>query len=148
MVEDEDELRLRIAIFQEQLRTIQGDIGQIQTQHLVPLLQASARLLRLPVLCGELDGEAVHLGYTTLKQEEVVGQLMAQHSRLELLGLQLKLEEKQQQQMGTWLDEMVDALHDTSASLQRRLACFEDSSLYIKICPRTLIDPSDLTTIR
>uniref|UniRef100_A0A8C3TAH5 HAUS augmin-like complex subunit 3 N-terminal domain-containing protein n=1 Tax=Chelydra serpentina TaxID=8475 RepID=A0A8C3TAH5_CHESE len=122
--------------------------NKTQTQRLVPLLQATARLLHLPVLHAELDGEAVHLGYTTLKQEEAAGQLMAQHSRLELLGLQLKLEKKQQQQVGTCLEEIVAALQEASANLQRRLACFEDSSLYIKICPRTLIDPSDVTTIR
>lgn len=144
----EDELSLRIATFQEQLCALQSDIDQTQTQHLVPLLQATARLLHLPVLQAELDGEAVHLGYTTLKQEEVAGQLMAQHSRLELLGLQLKLEQQQQQQVGTCLEEIVAALQEASANLQRRLACFEDSSLYIKICPRTLIDPSDVTTIR
>ncbi|CAM5155268.1 unnamed protein product [Natator depressus] len=144
----EDELSLRIATFQEQLCALQSDIDQTQTQHLVPLLQATARLLHLPVLQAELDGEAVHLGYTTLKQEEVAGQLVAQHSRLELLGLQLKLEQQQQQQVGTCLEEIVAALQEASANLQRRLACFEDSSLYIKICPRTLIDPSDLTTIR
>uniref|UniRef100_A0A8C8VI76 HAUS augmin-like complex subunit 3 N-terminal domain-containing protein n=1 Tax=Pelusios castaneus TaxID=367368 RepID=A0A8C8VI76_9SAUR len=132
----------------DQLCTIQGERDQIQTQHLVPLLQASARLLRLPVLWGQLDWEAGHLGYTTLRQEEVTGQLMAQQSRLEVLGLQLQLEKKQQQQVGTWLEEMVDVLQDASTNLQRRLSCFEDSSLYIKICPRTLIDPGDLTTIR
>ncbi|XP_038264479.1 HAUS augmin-like complex subunit 3 isoform X2 [Dermochelys coriacea] len=144
----EDEFSLHIATFQEQLCTLQSDIDQTQTQHLVPLLQATARLLYLPVLRAELDGEAVHLGYTTLKQEEVAGQLMAQHSRLELLGLQLKLENKQQQQVGTCLEEMVAALQEASTNLQRRLACFEDSSLYTKIYPRTLIDPSDVTTIR
>ncbi|XP_074929047.1 HAUS augmin-like complex subunit 3 [Chelonoidis abingdonii] len=144
----EDELSLRIATFQEQLCTLQSDIDQTQTQHLVPLLQATAHLLHLPVLRAELDREAVHLGYTTLKQEEVAGQLMAQHSRLELLGLHLKLEKKEQQQVGTCMEKMVAALQEASANLQGRLACFEDSSLYTKICPRTLIDPSDVTTIR
>uniref|UniRef100_A0A8C0HDV6 HAUS augmin-like complex subunit 3 N-terminal domain-containing protein n=1 Tax=Chelonoidis abingdonii TaxID=106734 RepID=A0A8C0HDV6_CHEAB len=139
----EDELSLRIATFQEQLCTLQSDIDQTQTQHLVPLLQATAHLLHLPVLRAELDREAVHLGYTTLKQEEVAGQLMAQHSRLELLGLHLKLEKKEQQQVGTCMEKMVAALQEASANLQGRLACFEDSSLYTKICPRTLIDPSD-----
>uniref|UniRef100_A0A452ISU7 HAUS augmin-like complex subunit 3 N-terminal domain-containing protein n=1 Tax=Gopherus agassizii TaxID=38772 RepID=A0A452ISU7_9SAUR len=132
----------------KQLCALQSDIDQTQTQHLVPLLQATAHLLHLPVLRAELDREAVHLGYTTLKQEEVAGQLMAQHSRLELLGLQLKLEKKEQQQVGTCLEKMVAALQEASANLQGRLACFEDSSLYTKICPRTLIDPSDVTTIR
>uniref|UniRef100_K7FVI3 HAUS augmin-like complex subunit 3 N-terminal domain-containing protein n=1 Tax=Pelodiscus sinensis TaxID=13735 RepID=K7FVI3_PELSI len=144
----EEELGRRIATFQEQLRTLQRDLEQTQSQRLVPLLQVTARLLHLPVLSAGLEGEAAGLGDLAQKQEEVAGQLLAQHSRLELLGLQLTLEMREQQQVGTWLEETAAILQDASASLQERLACLEDASLYIKACPRTLMDSRDFTSIR
>ncbi|XP_075795617.1 HAUS augmin-like complex subunit 3 isoform X2 [Pelodiscus sinensis] len=144
----EEELGRRIATFQEQLRTLQRDLEQTQSQRLVPLLQVTARLLHLPVLSAGLEGEAAGLGDLARKQEEVAGQLLAQHSRLELLGLQLTLEMREQQQVGTWLEETAAILQDASASLRERLACLEDASLYIKACPRTLMDSRDFTSIR
>ncbi|XP_074861959.1 HAUS augmin-like complex subunit 3 [Carettochelys insculpta] len=144
----EEESGCHIATSQKQLCALQSEREQIQTQRLMPLLQAAARLLRLPVLHATLEEEALNLGQLTLKQEEVAGQLMAQHSRLELLRLQLEREKKEQQQVGTWLEEMAAALQEASAELRERLACLEDSSLYVKDSPRIVMQSTDLAALR
>ncbi|XP_019365892.1 PREDICTED: uncharacterized protein LOC109292780 [Gavialis gangeticus] len=147
-VKDKEELSLHIATCQEQLQTIQSEIDQTQANKLTPLLQAGTHLFCLPILSGELNVEAVRLGYIASRQKEVVVQLMDQHSRLELLGLQLMLEERQLRKVGMLLEKMVATLQEDSDKLQERLVCFEDPSFQVKQCPRTLLDSGDLTTLR
>ncbi|KAL8212345.1 UNVERIFIED_CONTAM: hypothetical protein K2H54_043924 [Gekko kuhli] len=81
-------------------------------------------------------------------EEEAIGQMMGQLTHLELLRLLLMVEKKNLHLIGTTLEEMVTILKESQAKLQERQSCFEDSQFSIKQCPRTLIDPSDLTTLR
>ncbi|XP_061473924.1 ubiquitin carboxyl-terminal hydrolase BAP1 isoform X3 [Rhineura floridana] len=141
-------LCLRIATCQEQMCILQSEVGQAKTQKLVPLLQGSARLLRLPVVCGELDLEDMRLSRLELMQEQAAGQMLGLLSHLDLLWLLLMLKEKNLQQMKTELEGMVAILNESHAKLQEWQSCFEDSRFLIKQCPRTLIDPSDFTTLR
>ncbi|KAH0630029.1 hypothetical protein JD844_012592 [Phrynosoma platyrhinos] len=146
--EDKGKLCLRIASCQEQLCILQTEIEQAKMQQLVPLLQGSARLLRLPIVSGELDLETFRLGHLEMMQEEAAGQMLGHLSHLELLSLLLLLEKKNLQQMGTLLKEMLMILNGLLSKLQDWQSCFEDSRFSIKQCPRTLIDPSDFTTLR
>lgn len=147
-VKDKEELSLHIATCQEQLQTIHSDINQTQANKLMPLLQAGSHFFCLPILSGELNVEAVRLGYIASRQKEVAVQLMDQHSRLELLELQLMLEERQLHKVGMLLEEMVATLQEDSDKLQERLVCFEDPSFQVNQCPRILLDSGDLTTLR
>ncbi|XP_060095982.1 HAUS augmin-like complex subunit 3 [Heteronotia binoei] len=146
--EEQPKLHVHIAACQEQLHILQSEVDRIETQHLVPLLHGSARLLRLPVLCGELVLEAITLRHTESIQEEAIGQMMGQLTHLELLRLFLMVEKKDLHLTGTKLEEMATILNEFQAKLQERQSCFADSQFSIKQCPRTLIDPSDLTTLR
>ncbi|XP_053233495.1 HAUS augmin-like complex subunit 3 [Podarcis raffonei] len=146
--EKKGELYLRRATFQEQLCILQREVRQAKTKKLVPLLQTSASLLRLPVVCGELTLETRRLGHLVSMQEQAAGQMMVQWSHLELLGLLLMHEQKNLQQMKTQLEGMVTTSNESHAKLQEWQACFDDSRFSIKQCPRTLIDPSDLTMLR
>ncbi|XP_019392624.1 PREDICTED: uncharacterized protein LOC109311431 [Crocodylus porosus] len=147
-VKEKEELSLHIATCQEQLQTIHSEIDQTQANKLMPLLQAGTHFFCLPILSGELNVEAVHLGYIASRQKEVAVQLIDQHSRLELLELQLMLEERQLHKVGMLLEEMVATLQEDSGKLQERLVCFEDPSFQLKQCPHMLLDSSDLTTLR
>uniref|UniRef100_A0A670IMX3 HAUS augmin-like complex subunit 3 N-terminal domain-containing protein n=1 Tax=Podarcis muralis TaxID=64176 RepID=A0A670IMX3_PODMU len=131
----------------EQLCILQREVRQAKTKKLVPLLQTSASLLRLPVVCGELTLETRKLGHLVSMQEQAAGQMMVQWSHLELLWLLLMHEQKNLQQMKTQLEGMVATSNESHAKLQEWQACFEDSRFSIKQCPRTLIDPSDLTML-
>ncbi|XP_053154305.1 uncharacterized protein LOC128345806 [Hemicordylus capensis] len=148
MEEAVDELRLHVVTCQEQLCILQSEVDQAKTQQLVLLLQCNAHLLRWPVICGELDLEAIRLGHVESMQEEAAAQLLGQLSHLDLLNLLLMLEEKNLHQMGTSLKEMVTILNGSQAKLQEWQSCCEDSRFSIKQCPRTLTDPSDLIILR
>uniref|UniRef100_A0A7M4G3L4 HAUS augmin-like complex subunit 3 N-terminal domain-containing protein n=1 Tax=Crocodylus porosus TaxID=8502 RepID=A0A7M4G3L4_CROPO len=102
----------------EQLQTIHSEIDQTQANKLMPLLQAGTHFFCLPILSGELNVEAVHLGYIASRQKEVAVQLIDQHSRLELLELQLMLEERQLHKVGMLLEEMVATLQEDSDQWQ------------------------------
>ncbi|XP_063147987.1 HAUS augmin-like complex subunit 3 [Candoia aspera] len=145
--EEKCELSFRVANCQEQLCSLQSEING-KTQLLVPLLQGIARLLRLPIINGELDQEAMRLEYLECVQEEAVGQILGQLSHFELLRLLLKLKKKNLQWIGTKLEGLMTALKESQSKLEEWQSCFEDSRFSIKQCPRTLIDPSDLTTLR
>ncbi|XP_077181978.1 HAUS augmin-like complex subunit 3 [Paroedura picta] len=148
-VEEElHKLHLHIAACQEQLCILQSEVDRIQTQHFVPLLHGSACLLRLPVLRGELLLEAIRLRHIESIQEEAIGQMMGQLTQLELLRFLLMVEKKDLHWTGTNLEEMVTTMNKSQAKLQERQSFFEDSQFSIKQCPRTLIDPSDLTALR
>ncbi|XP_042305776.1 HAUS augmin-like complex subunit 3 [Sceloporus undulatus] len=146
--EDKGKLCLHIANCQEQLCILQTEVEQAKMQQLVPLLQGSARLLRLPIVSGELDLETFRLERLELMQEEAASQTVGHLSHLELLRFLLVLEKKNLQQMGTLLKEMLMIRNGLFSKLQDWQSCFEDSRFSIKQCPRTLIDPSDFTTLR
>uniref|UniRef100_A0ACB8EHN4 Uncharacterized protein n=1 Tax=Sphaerodactylus townsendi TaxID=933632 RepID=A0ACB8EHN4_9SAUR len=146
--EEQHELHLHIAACQGQLCILQSEVDRIQTEYLVPWLQGTAQLLRLPVLRGELDLEAIRLRHTESIQEEAIDQMMGQLTHLELLRLLLMVEKKNLNLMGTKMEDMVTILHESGVKLQERQSCFEDSHFSNKQCPRTLIHPNDLTTLR
>ncbi|XP_025023170.1 HAUS augmin-like complex subunit 3 [Python bivittatus] len=145
--EEKCELSFRVANCQEQLCTLQSEVNG-KTQLLVPLLQGIARLLRLPIINGELDLEAMRLEYLECIQEEALGQILGQLSHFELLRLLLMLKKKNLQWIGTKLEGLMNVLKKSQSKLEEWQSCFEDSRFSIKQCPRTLIDPSDLTTLR
>lgn len=114
-------------------------------QQLLPLLQGNASLFRLPVISGELDLEVIKLGYVESMQEEAAAQLMGQLSHLEVLRLLLMLEEKNLHQMNT---EMVAIRNESKAKSKSWQSCLEGSMFSAKQCPQTLIDSSDLASLR
>lgn len=148
MKEERNELCFRIATCQEQLCILQNEVDRAKNQQLVPQLQGSTRLLCLPIVSGELDLEAVRLGHLESMQEEVACQLLVQRSHSELLRLLLMLEKKNMQNLATELEETATVLNALRLKLQEWELCSEDSRFSIKQCPRTLIDPHDLTIIR
>ncbi|XP_066472963.1 HAUS augmin-like complex subunit 3 [Tiliqua scincoides] len=143
--EEEDELRFHIAACQEQRSILQNELDQVTSQKLVPLLQGNARLLRLPVIRGKLNLEAIKLGHVESIQEKTAAQLMGQLSHLEVLRLLLMLEDENLRQMNT---EMLTIVNESETKLQKWQSCLEGSTFSIKQRPQTLIDPSDLATLR
>lgn len=143
--EEEDELRFHIAACQDQRSILQNEVDQVMSQLLMPLLQGNAHLLRLPVIRGELDLEAIQLGHIESLQEEAVAQLMGQLSQLEVLKLLLLLEEKNLHQMNT---EMLAIVNESEAKLQKLQSYLEASTFSVMQSPQKMVDPSDLTTLR
>ncbi|XP_067159733.1 HAUS augmin-like complex subunit 3 [Apteryx mantelli] len=144
----EDELQHHATTLQEQLRTLRCDIAQTQVHHLPSLLHAGAYLSCLPILQGQLSLEAARLQYIARRQEEAAAWLAGQHSRLDLLALQLKRERKEVDEMVAWLEEIETALREAQTKVQEQHDYFRNTSVSQKGCPRTQMVPRDLSTIR
>ncbi|KAM6126452.1 HAUS augmin-like complex subunit 3 [Phoenicopterus ruber ruber] len=144
----EEELQSHAAMLQNQLHALRCDITQTLTHQLPPLLKAEAYLSCLPVLQRQLSLEAANLRYIARRQEEAAAWLANQHSRLDLLELQLKRERKELDQKAAQLREMETAMRKAQTRLQEQQEYFKDASSSQKGCPRTWIDPKDLSAIR
>ncbi|NXJ42013.1 HAUS3 protein, partial [Ciconia maguari] len=144
----EAELRSQAAMLQKQLHALRCDIMQTLTHQLPPLLKADARLSCLPVLQRQVSLEAARLRYIAGRQEEAAAWLANQHSRLDLLELQLKWERKELDQKAAWLREMETAMREAQTRLWEQQDYFKDASSSQKGCPRTWIDPKDLSAVR
>ncbi|XP_074691918.1 HAUS augmin-like complex subunit 3 [Strix aluco] len=142
------ELQSQAAMRQKQLHTLRCDIMQTLAHQLPPLLKVEARLFHLPILQRQLSLKAAHLRYVAGRQEEAAAWLASQHSRLDLLELQLKREIKEMDQKAAWLGEMETAMREAQTRLQEQKDYFKDASSCKKCCPRTWIDPKDLSAVR
>ncbi|NXT39863.1 HAUS3 protein, partial [Pelecanoides urinatrix] len=144
----EAELQSQTAILEKQLHALRCDIMQTLTHQLPPLLKAEAHLSCLPILQRQLSLEAARLQYIARRQEEAAAWLANQHSRLDLLELQLKRERKELVQKAAQLGEMETAMREAQTRLQEQQDYFKDASSSNKGCPRTWIDPKDLSAVR
>ncbi|KFQ06218.1 HAUS augmin-like complex subunit 3, partial [Leptosomus discolor] len=142
------ELQSQSAMLQERIHTLRCDIMQTLTHQLPPLLKAEARLSCLPILQRQLSLEAARLQYIAGGQEQVVAWLASQHSRLDLLELQLKRERKELDQKAAQLEEMETAMKEAQIRLQEQQDYYKDVGSSQKGCPRTWIDPKDLPAVR
>ncbi|KAF1449124.1 HAUS3 protein, partial [Pygoscelis papua] len=144
----EAELRSQAAMLQKQLHALRCDIAQTLTHQLPPLLKAEACLSRLPILQRQLSLEGARLQCIARRQEEAAAWLANQHSRLNLLELQLKRERKELDQKAARLGEMETAMREAHTRLQEQQDYFKDANSSQKGCPRTWIDPKDLSAVR
>ncbi|XP_038627171.1 HAUS augmin-like complex subunit 3 [Tachyglossus aculeatus] len=119
--QDKDELAFRLVSLRKELHFFQRDIKWLQVQYLGPLLWADVSLIRLPILQGDLELEAAHLRQVTQAQEQVKGQLLGQHARLDLLELWLSMELQEQNQVEHNLKELLEGLRGWQSEPQRRL---------------------------
>ncbi|NWH61665.1 HAUS3 protein, partial [Geococcyx californianus] len=133
---------------QEQLHDLRCDITRILTHRLPPLLRAKAHCSTLPILQTQLGMEAARLQDTARRQEEVAARLANQHSRLQLLELQLKWEREELDQKAARLREMETAMKEFQTVLGELQDYFKDASSSQKGCPHTGIDPKDLSAVR
>ncbi|NXE78039.1 HAUS3 protein, partial [Cochlearius cochlearius] len=141
----EAELRSQAATLQKQLHALRCDITQTLTHQLPPLLRAEACLSCLPILQRQLSLEAADLQYIAERQGEAAAWVANQHSRLDLLELQLKRERKELDQMAARLGEMKAAMREARTRLQEQQNYFREASSSQKGCPRT---PKDLSAVR
>ncbi|KAF1649638.1 HAUS augmin-like complex subunit 3, partial [Eudyptes chrysocome] len=144
----EAELRSQAAMLQKQLHALRCDIAQTLTHQLPPLLKAEACLSRQPILRRQLSLEGARLQCIARRQEEVAAWLANQHSRLNLLELQLKRERKELDQKAAQLGEMETAMREAQTRLREQQDYFKDANSSQKGCPRTWIDPKDLSAVR
>ncbi|KAF1632277.1 HAUS augmin-like complex subunit 3, partial [Eudyptes filholi] len=144
----EAELRSQAAMLQKQLHALRCDIAQTLTHQLPPLLKAEACLSRQPILRRQLSLEGARLQCIARRQEEAAAWLANQHSRLNLLELQLKRERKELDQKAAQLGEMETAMREAQTRLREQQDYFKDANSSQKGCPRTWIDPKDLSAVR
>ncbi|XP_021152149.2 HAUS augmin-like complex subunit 3 [Columba livia] len=142
------ELLRQAAMLQKKLHAQRWDIMETLTHQLPPLLRAEARLSLLPVLQRQLSLEAAHLQDIEGRQQKAAAWLASQHSRLELLELQLKRERKQLDQRAAQLGEMAMAMREAQTRLQEQQKYFRDASSSQNSCTRIWIDPKDLSAVR
>ncbi|OPJ80794.1 hypothetical protein AV530_004216 [Patagioenas fasciata monilis] len=142
------ELLRQAAVLQKQLHAQRCDIMQTLTHRLPPLLRAEACLSLLPVLQRQLSLEAAHLQDIEGRQQKAAAWLVSQHSRLELLELQLKRERKQLDQRAAQLGEMAMAMREAQTRLREQQQYFRDASSSQKSCTCIWIDPKDLSAVR
>ncbi|NXE88084.1 HAUS3 protein, partial [Menura novaehollandiae] len=142
----EAELRGQAAVLQRQLHTLRFDITQTLTHQLLPLLKAEARRSRLPILHRHLSLKVARFQNIARRQEEAAAWLLSQHSRLDLLELQLKRERKELEQKAAWLGNIETIMRDSQTRLQEQQNYFKDASQTGR--PRKWIDPKDLTAVR
>ncbi|NXK58986.1 HAUS3 protein, partial [Sylvietta virens] len=144
----EAELQSQAAVLPRQLRALRFDITQTLTQQLLPLLKAEARRFHLPILHKHFSREAACLRNTARRQEEAAAWLLSQHSRLDLLELQLKRERKELEQKVAWLEKIETVSRESQTRLQEQQNYFRDARPSQKGQPHKWIDPKDLTAIR
>ncbi|KAF1522800.1 HAUS augmin-like complex subunit 3, partial [Eudyptes sclateri] len=144
----EAELQSQAAMLQKQLHALRCDIAQTLTHQLPPLLKAEACLSRQPILRRQLSLEGARLQCIARRQEEAAAWLANQHSRLNLLELQLKRERKELDQKAAQLGEMETAMREAQTRLREQQDYFKDANSSQKGCPRTWIDPKDLSAVR
>ncbi|NWW30115.1 HAUS3 protein, partial [Panurus biarmicus] len=144
----EAELQSQAAVLQRQLHALRFDIMQTLTHQLLPLLKAEARRFRLPILHKHFSLEVARLQNTARRQEEVAAWLLSQHSRLDLLELQLKRERKELEQKAAWLEKTETITRESQTRLQEQQRAFRDARPSQKGYPHKWIDPKDLTAIR
>ncbi|NXD26446.1 HAUS3 protein, partial [Spelaeornis formosus] len=142
----EAELQSQAAVLQTQLCALRFDITQILTHQLPPLLKIEARHLCLPILHKRFSLEVARLQDITSRQEEAAACLLSQHSRLDLLQLQLKRERKALEQMAAWLVKTETIIRESQTRLWQNF--FRDASPSQKGHSHKWIDPKDLTAIR
>ncbi|NXL58630.1 HAUS3 protein, partial [Chordeiles acutipennis] len=142
------ELESQAAMLQNRLHALRCDILQTLSHQLPPLLKAKACLSHLPVLQRQLSLEAAHLQYIAERQEEAAAWLASQHSRLDLLELQLKRERRELDQKAAQLWEMATAMRETQTRLQEQQDYLKNASPSQTDCPRTWIDPKDPSAVR
>ncbi|NXY55610.1 HAUS3 protein, partial [Callaeas wilsoni] len=144
----EAELRSQAATLQRQLHALRFDIAQTLTHQLPPLLKAEARRFCLPILHRHFSLEAARLQKTARRQEQAAAWLLSQHSRLDLLELQLKRERKELEQKAAWLETIETITRESTTRLQEQQNYFRDARPSQKGHPCKWIDPKDLTAIR
>ncbi|NWW16673.1 HAUS3 protein, partial [Falcunculus frontatus] len=145
----EAELWSQAAVLQKQLHILQFDISQTLTHQLPPLLKAEARRrFRLPILHKHYSLEAARLQNTARRQKEAAAWLPSQHSRLDLLELQLKRERKELEEKAAWLEKIEIVTRESQNRLQEQQNYFRDARSSQMGHPRKWIDPKDLTAIR
>ncbi|KFO89962.1 HAUS augmin-like complex subunit 3, partial [Buceros rhinoceros silvestris] len=144
----EAELQSQAATLQKQLHALRCDITHTLAHQLPPLLKAEACFSRLPVLQRWLSLQAAHLQDIAGRQEEAAVWLAGQHSRLELLELQLERERKELDQKAAWLEEMQTAMREAQIILQEQQDYFKDVNSSQEDCPHIWVDPKDLSAVR
>ncbi|NWZ01726.1 HAUS3 protein, partial [Loxia curvirostra] len=144
----ETELQSQAAELQRQLRALRSDIARMLAQRLPPLLQAEARRFCLPVLHRHFSLQVARLQDTARRQEEAAAWLLSQHSRLDLLELQLKRERKELEHKAAWLEKIETITRESQTRLQKQQIYFRGASPSQKGHPPTWIDPKDLTAVR
>ncbi|NXC44748.1 HAUS3 protein, partial [Penelope pileata] len=144
----EAKLRSSTDTVKKQLRALRHSITQIQTQELLPQVKAAASLFLLPILQEQLSLENARLQDTARRQEEAAAWLVSQHSRLELLELQLKEERKDLDQKAAWLEGIETILKESQAKLQQYHDCFKEASSSMKGSAHTRMEPKDPLTMR
>ncbi|NWU28359.1 HAUS3 protein, partial [Dyaphorophyia castanea] len=142
-------LRSQAAVLQRQLHALRFDITQTLTHQLPALLRAEAhRCFRLPILHKHFSLEAARLHHTARRQREAAAWLPSQHSRLDLLELQLKRERKELEEKAAWLEKIETITRESQTRLQEQQNSFRDVRSSQMGHPRKWIDPKDLTAIR
>ncbi|NWX27732.1 HAUS3 protein, partial [Notiomystis cincta] len=144
----EAELGSQAAVLQRQLHALRFAIAQALTYQLPPQLKAEARRFCLPVLHKHFSLEAARFQNTARRQQEAAAWLSSQHSRLDLLELQLKRERKELEQKAAWLEMMETIMRQSQTRLQEQQNYFRDARPSQKGHPCKWIDPKDLTAIR
>lgn len=142
------ELQSQAAMLQHWLHALRCDILQTLTHQLPPLLKTRACLSRLPILQRQLSLEAARLQRIAERQEEAAAWLVSQHSRLDLLELQLKRERRQLDQKAAQLWEMATAMREAQTMLQEQQDYLKNASSSQTDHPHTRIDPKDLSAVR
>ncbi|NWS81806.1 HAUS3 protein, partial [Toxostoma redivivum] len=141
-------LQSEAAMLQRQLHALRFDITQTLTHQLPPLLKAEARRSCLPILHKHFSLEVARLQNTARRQEEAAAWLLSQHSRLDLLELQLNRERKELEQMAAWLEKIETVKRESQTWLQKQQNYFRDARPSQKGHPCKWIGPKDLTAIR
>lgn len=74
--------------------------------------------------------------------------LAGQHSRLELLQLQLERERKELDQKAAQLEEMQTAMREAQIMVQEQQDYFKNVSSSQKDCPRIWVNAKDFSAVR
>nr|XP_015199440.1 PREDICTED: HAUS augmin-like complex subunit 3 isoform X1 [Lepisosteus oculatus]XP_015199441.1 PREDICTED: HAUS augmin-like complex subunit 3 isoform X1 [Lepisosteus oculatus]XP_015199442.1 PREDICTED: HAUS augmin-like complex subunit 3 isoform X1 [Lepisosteus oculatus]XP_015199443.1 PREDICTED: HAUS augmin-like complex subunit 3 isoform X1 [Lepisosteus oculatus]XP_015199444.1 PREDICTED: HAUS augmin-like complex subunit 3 isoform X1 [Lepisosteus oculatus]XP_015199445.1 PREDICTED: HAUS augmin-li len=141
-------LQVRAAGLWQELEGVRAQARALLRERIPAALRASAQLLYMPVVRGDLDLQIARQDYYTSRQDEVCRHLLRQKASFELLQLACELELRRGRQLDRQLGDLTQRLQGSGQELGRRLEVFSQPALSAGARPRNVIDSRDTACSR
>ncbi|NXV78656.1 HAUS3 protein, partial [Atlantisia rogersi] len=137
----QQKLDARIPRLNAEVSTIKQEITRISNEELLPLLKQNARQLTAPVVKNYLDCQIAQQDSLASRQDEICRHLIRQKASFELIELAYELELKKHKEICSQLENLVEALKQSSNELQERLQVISEQNQHTE--PRNAISSKD-----
>ncbi|NXD75873.1 HAUS3 protein, partial [Halcyon senegalensis] len=137
----EENLDAKISSLNDEISTIKDDITRINNEVLLPLLKENAQAFCAPLVKRYLDRQIARQDCYASRQDEICRHLARQKASFELIELAYVMELKKHKEISCQLENLVEALKQSSNELQQRLQVITEQTQSAK--PRKTISSND-----